>query len=121
MRVSWQGEAIARYVKLGPDVSCLVSKDNFFMGAIVTSDNTDEPWAFAVNETGKKLLELRAGEHQGQQISSLFDRCEHALLKQLVEPPPALPLPEQKGQERSPRAGKHGPSASQAPQEQSTG
>jgi hypothetical protein len=34
------------------------------------------------------VLELRAGDHHGQQISLLFDRCEHALLKQLVDPYP---------------------------------
>jgi hypothetical protein len=79
---------IAHFVKLGPDVSCLISNDNHFMGAIVTSDSKDAPWAFAVDETGRKVLELRAGDHHGQQISLLFDRCEHALLKQLVDPYP---------------------------------
>jgi hypothetical protein len=61
---------VARYVKMGPDVSCLIFKDNFFLGAVVTSNDKNEPWAFDMDQHGKKVLELRAGEHQGQKCLS---------------------------------------------------
>jgi hypothetical protein len=71
-----------RHVKFGPTVTCLVTKDNFFIGGVITSENEDEPWAFALDRNGNKILELRAGEHKGQKIRVLFDRCQHALLTQ---------------------------------------
>jgi hypothetical protein len=60
----------------------LVTEEGWFIGAVKSSPDPAQPWAFAINGKGEKILDLRASDHEGQDLKSLFMKCQHALLNQ---------------------------------------
>ena len=74
--------ANVRYVQVDTNVTCLVTEDGWFIGAVKTSSDPAQPWSYAVNGKGAKILDLRAIDHRGQDLKALFMKCQHALLNQ---------------------------------------
>jgi hypothetical protein len=68
------------HVQVGNAFTCLTTAEGQFIGAIVTSGDPAQPWAYVVDHKGEKVLDLRAADHEGEELGTLYTRCEHALL-----------------------------------------
>ena len=69
-----------RYVHVGNDVTCLLTQDGKFIGAVRSSPGYAEPWAFAVDGSDQIIISTKAGEADGEHLDDLYRKCERALL-----------------------------------------
>src|SRR5690348_9280972 len=68
-----------RYVHVGSDVTCLLTQDGKFIGAVRSSPGYAEPWAFAVNGDDQIIVNTKAGV-DGDHLDDLYNKCERVLL-----------------------------------------
>jgi hypothetical protein len=69
-----------RYVHVGNDVTCLLTQDGKFIGAVRSSPGYAHPWAFAVDGNDQVVMNARAAEADGEHLDDLYKKCEQALL-----------------------------------------
>jgi hypothetical protein len=65
-----------RYVHVGDNVTCLLTENGQFVGAVKCSREPSEPWAFAVDPNGVIVIEARG---ELADIDSLYTKCERVL------------------------------------------
>lgn len=67
-------------VHVDTDVTCLLTGDGRFVGAVKCSRYPDQPWAFAVDPDGLIVMNAEASEETGEYLNDLYRKCERVLL-----------------------------------------
>ena len=85
-----------RYVRVDTDVTCLLTADGRFVGAVKCSQYPDQPWAFGVDPDGLILVNVEASEEAGEFLNDVYRKCERVLLEtftrtKITEPPTDVP------------------------------
>lgn len=77
-----------RYIHVGNDVTCLLTQDGQFIGAVKNSTAGTEVRAFAVDPNDVIILNLKGAVEEGSDVKDLYQRCEQSLLENLPTRPP---------------------------------
>jgi hypothetical protein len=89
-----------RYVRVGNDVTCLMTEQGQFIGAVKNSVGGPDVWAFAVDPNEAIVLILKRTTAEGGDVRDLFQRCEQSLLQKFF----ALPAGEETASMFSPNS-----------------
>jgi hypothetical protein len=70
-----------QYVHVDTDVTCLLTADGRFVGAVKCSQYPDQPWAYGVDRDGLILVNVEASEEAGELLNDIYRKCERVLLE----------------------------------------
>src|SRR5689334_5161856 len=57
-----------QYIRVDTDVTCLLTQDGRFVGAVKCSKYPEQPWAFAVDPDGLVVMNIEASEDKGEYL-----------------------------------------------------